>query len=202
MTGGADDGLEPLTPLPEYVVPVLVLFGLLLLAYAAMWWGWRRRAARHGLPELAPAPPGEEPAATLRADARYFGTAVAGNWLERVTARGLGARSTARLSLSTEGLDVVRPAGRFRIPVSALRGARHDRGIAGKVVPPHGLLVVTWQHGEHLLDSGFRLTGTAAADKGVTEAHNTWIRAIGELARDHGEPQDHGQPRDHEEQST
>jgi hypothetical protein len=99
-------------------------------------------------------------------------------------ARGLGARSQCRLSLSPEGLDVIRLAGSFRIPARALRGARHDQGIAGKVVPPHGLLVVTWQHGELTLDTGFRLTDAAVEDKGVTEAHNAWIRSISKLVKE------------------
>jgi hypothetical protein len=46
------------------------------------------------------------------------------------------------------------------------------------------VLVVTWQHGEHLLDTGFRLTDETVAAKGTTEAHNTWIRAISKMARE------------------
>ncbi len=54
-----------------------------------------------------------------------------------------------------------------------MRGARHDQGIAGKVVPPHGVLVVTWQHGDLLLDTGFRLDA-----RDVTAAHNEWISRL------------------------
>ncbi len=164
---------------------VLVLALVLLGLYALMWRGWRGRARRHDLPELVPVPPvAELPEAKLTGGARYFATTVAGDWLDRVVARGLGARSTCRLSLSSEGLDVVRLAGSFRIPATALRGARHDQGIAGKVVPPHGLLVVTWQHGDLTLDTGFRLTDEVVADRGTTEAHNTWVRSISKLAKE------------------
>ena len=38
-------------------LPVAIMFGVLLLAYLGMWRGWRRRAGRHDLPELVPAPP-------------------------------------------------------------------------------------------------------------------------------------------------
>ena len=170
----------------DAVLPVAILFALLLLAYTGMWFGWRRRGRKHDLPALVPVPPvAELPKAKQQSGARYFGTTVSGDWLDRVVARGLGARSTARLSLSEEGLDVVRLAGSFRIPTEALRGARHDQGIAGKVVTPHGLLVVTWQHGDYLLDTGFRLTEEAVADKGVTEAHNTWVRSISKIAKEH-----------------
>jgi hypothetical protein len=175
-------------PLPEWLVPVAVLFALLLLAYLAMWLGWRRRGRKHDLPPLVPAPQvADLPPARLQGGARYFGTTVSGDWLDRVAAHGLGARSSARISLSREGLDVIRLAGSFRIPARMLRGARHDQGIAGKVVPPYGVLVVTWQHGEHLLDTGFRLTDEAVADKGVTDAHNEWIRIIGKIVRDTSE---------------
>lgn len=159
-------------------VPVLALLALVLLAYVGMWRGWRRRAGRHDLPPLVQPPPvAELPEPRLQSGARYFGTTVSGDWLDRVVARGLGARSSCRLSLSMAGLDVIRLAGSFRIPASALRGARHDQGIAGKVVPPHGVLVVTWQHGDLLLDTGFRLTETATKD-----VHDAWVRAIDEMA--------------------
>jgi hypothetical protein len=165
-------------------VPVVVLFALLLLGYVGMWRGWRRRAGKHDLPALVPAPNvADLPEPMMQAGARYFGTTVSGDWLDRVVARGLGARSSCRLSLSGEGLDVIRLAGSFRIPASALRAARHDQGIAGKVVPPHGVLVVTWQHGDLLLDTGFRLT-----DGPVTDAHDAWVRSISGMARRRPEP--------------
>lgn len=173
----------------EVVLPVAIMFTVLLLAYVGMWFGWRKRGRKHDLPELVPAPPvAEIPQADLMAGARYFGTTVSGDWLDRVVARGLGTRSTARLSLSSEGLDVIRLAGSFRIPAEALRGARHDQGIAGKVVPPHGLLVVTWQHGDYVLDSGFRLNSAKleqGASKDTTDEHNVWVRSISKLAKEH-----------------
>lgn len=182
----AESELTPLIPgLPGWLVPVALLLVVLVLAYVGMWFGWRRRGRKHDLPPLVPAPPvADLPPARLTGGARYFGTTVSGEWLDRVVAHGLGARSTARLNLSAEGLDVIRLAGSFRITLAALRGARHDQGIAGKVVPPHGVLVVTWQHGDLLLDTGFRLTDEAVADRGVTEAHSQWIRSISKMVRD------------------
>jgi hypothetical protein len=167
----------------EVVLPVTILFVVLFLAYLGMWAGWRRRSRKHDIPALVPAPAvADLPTAKLQAGARYFGTTVSGDWLDRVVARGLGARSSCRLSLSSEGLDVIRLAGSFRIPADALRGARHDQGIAGKVVPPHGLLVVTWQHGDLVLDTGFRLSDPAAT---TTDEHNVWIRSISKIAKEH-----------------
>ncbi|NUR08547.1 MAG: hypothetical protein HOQ22_09540 [Nocardioidaceae bacterium] len=159
-------------------VPVAILAAVLVLGYLGMWRGWRRRGRKHDLPPLVEAPKvADLPEARLQAGARYFGTTVNGAWLDRVVARGLGARSGCRLSLSREALDVVRLAGSFRIPVAALRGARHDQGIAGKVVPPHGVLVVTWAHGDYLLDTGFRLDDARAT-------HDEWVRSISKLAKE------------------
>ena len=173
--------------------PVAILLGVLLLAYLGMWRGWRRRAGKHHLPPLVPAPAvADLPPARLQSGARYFGTTTSGDWLDRVVARGLGARSSCRLSLSAEGLDVIRLAGSFRIPAASLRGARHDQGIAGKVVPPHGILVVTWAHGDYELDTGFRLElsggegamATSAPDKSVGERHDAWVRSISKMAKE------------------
>jgi hypothetical protein len=170
-------------------VAVAIMAVLVAAAYLGMWLGWRRRAGRHDLPELVPVPPEaaqasgpSTPTGGMAADAYYFGTTVAGQWLDRVVARGLGRRSPARLVLSAAGLDVLRPTGDFRIPAAALRSARHDQGIAGKVVPPHGVLVVTWRHGDLSLDTGLRLQPDPAAAGSVTETHNAWIRAIEAIA--------------------
>ncbi len=72
------------------------------------------------------------------------------------------------------------------MPLAELRGARHDRGIAGKVVPPHGLLVVTWQHGDLLLDTGFRLTefDVRGRSTSVGDEHEHWIRAIEDTVKE------------------
>ena len=161
--------------LADQLAVAAVLLLVLLAAYLLMWRGWRRRARKHDLPEL-PAVGETAGTSVLAGEGRYFGTTVSGQWLDRVVARGLGARSEVFLSLTNGGVDVVRPAGSFRIPAAALRGARHDLGIAGKVVPPHGLLVVTWRHGGHVLDTGFRLRAPAE--------HETWVRAIDEMVRE------------------
>lgn len=164
----------------------LLLLALVVVAWLLMWAGWRRRATRHDLPPLVPAPKvADLPEARLEASGRYFGSTVAGDWLDRVVAQGLGTRSTARIRLSDEGVDVIRLAAEsFRIPLAALRGARHDQGIAGKVVPPHGVLVVTWQHGDLLIDSGFRLSVPAdATDRSITETHNEWVRKLSKIAK-------------------
>lgn len=160
------------------VLVVALLLTVVVVVFTLMWLGWRRRGRKHDLPPL-PAVGTDLTEPLLAASGRYFGSTVAGEWLERVVARGLGARSPAELTLRGGGLDVERPSDGFRIPAEALRGARHEQGIAGKVVPPNGILVVTWQHGDVLLDSGFRLS-----DGG---RHDAWIAAIEALTKErHG----------------
>ncbi|WP_438817772.1 PH-like domain-containing protein, partial [Streptomyces clavuligerus] len=113
-------------------------------------------------------------AARLALTGRYHGSTTAGQWLDRIVAHGLGVRSRVELSLTDEGLTAVRPgADDFHIPRRDLRGARIDRGIAGKVLPEGGLLIVTWQLGDTLIDSGFR-SDTAAV-------HPEWVTTLNQL---------------------
>ena len=153
------------------------LVGLALfiaLVYWLMREGWKWRGTLQGdLPELLTAP--EEPGeAKLTMSGRYHGSTTAGQWLDRIVAHGLGTRSRVELTLSEAGLDVVRPgATDFFVPVAQLREARLDKGIAGKVLTEGGLLVVTWAHGERLIDSGFRSDRAAE--------HTAWVEALNHM---------------------
>ncbi|WP_415948634.1 hypothetical protein [Streptomyces sp. KLOTTS4A1] len=168
----------------------------LLLFIALVYWlmrqGWKWRGTLQGdLPELparpSPAttldgggkpplpgmPSGRGPA-RLELSGRYHGSTTAGQWLDRIVAHGLGTRSRVELTLTDEGLDVVRPGAQdFFIPAGALRGARLDKGIAGKVLAEGGLLIVTWEHGGRQLDSGFRSDRAAE--------HAAWVEAINSM---------------------
>ncbi|MHB9863079.1 PH-like domain-containing protein [Streptomyces sp. YIM S03343] len=153
------------------------LVGLVLFV-ALVWWlmreGWKWRATLQGdLPELPTVPEDPGPA-RLSMSGRYHGSTTAGQWLDRIVARGLGTRSRAELTLTDAGLDVVRPgAADFFVPAAALRGARLDKGIAGKVLTEGGLLVVTWAHGDRLIDSGFRSDRSAE--------HTEWVGTLNEM---------------------
>lgn len=155
------------------------LVGLALfvaLVYWLMREGWKWRGTlQSDLPEL-PAVPDEPGATRLTMSGRYHGSTTAGQWLDRIVARGLGTRSRAELTLTDAGLAVERPgADDFFVPVAALRGARLDKGIAGKVLTEGGLLVVTWEHGGKPIDSGFRSDRAAE--------HNEWVEKLNEMTR-------------------
>lgn len=153
---------------------VVGLLALIALVYWLMRRGWHRRAASQtDLPELPalPDPPAED-AVRLRLTGRYHGATTAGQWLDRIVAHGLGTRSRVELTLTDEGVHVRRPAAAgFLIPADRLRGARLEKGIAGKVLTEGGLLVLTWRHGDRLLDCGFR------ADR--PDDHAAWTAALG-----------------------
>ncbi|MDQ0785905.1 hypothetical protein [Streptomyces sp. B3I8] len=150
----------------------LALFVALLYWLMREGWKWRG-TLQSDLPELPEAPDDRGPA-TLTASGRYHGSTTAGQWLDRIVARGLGTRSRAELTLTHAGLEVVRPgAADFFVPAAALRGARLDKGIAGKVLTEGGLLVVTWEHGDRLIDSGFRSDHAAE--------HPEWVEALSHM---------------------
>ncbi|MFI1257813.1 hypothetical protein ACH4U6_29065 [Streptomyces netropsis] len=150
----------------------------LLLFIALVYWlmreGWKWRATLQGdLPEL-PTAPAEPGTPSLTMTGRYHGSTTAGQWLDRVVAHGLGTRSRVELTLTDQGLGVVRPGAQdFFVPADRLRGARLDKGIAGKVLAEGGLLVITWEHGGKQLDSGFRSDRAAE--------HAAWVEAIASL---------------------
>jgi hypothetical protein len=147
----------------------------LLIFIALMYWlmrqGWKWRGSlQSDLPEL-PVPPEDAGTPRLTLAGRYHGSTTAGQWLDRIVAHGLGVRSKAELTLTDAGLAVLRPGAQdFFVPADRLHGARLDKGIAGKVLTEGGLLVITWEHGGRLLDSGFR--SERAAD------HPAWVEAI------------------------
>ncbi|MFF3565528.1 hypothetical protein ACFYXS_36385 [Streptomyces sp. NPDC002574] len=156
----------------------------LLLFIALVYWlmrqGWKWRGTLQGdVPALPTAPEeqGEPRPVLLTMDGRYHGSTTAGQWLDRIVAHGLGVRSRAELTLTDRGVDVVRTgAPDFFIPAGALRGARLDKGIAGKVLTEGGLLVITWAHGDREIDSGFRSDRSAE--------HIAWVEALNTLTHD------------------
>lgn len=168
------------------VASVLLLLAVVLAVYLAMWRGWRHRGERQAdVPALHPVvAPVDAPAPVLRqADGRYFATTTAGEWMDRVVVHGLGVRSPCTLRLTPAGLDVLRGDLSFGVSRADLVGARRDRGTAGKVLPPHGVLVVTWRHPgsagapgqpQWTFDSGFRLQHAAE--------HHAWVTALTQLA--------------------
>ncbi|WP_405935859.1 hypothetical protein OG338_03160 [Streptomyces sp. NBC_00726] len=155
---------------------VIGLVVLVVFVYWLMRQGWKWRGnLQSDLPAPATAPAGfADGEKLLTLSGRYHASTTAGQWLDRIVAHGLGTRSRVELTLTTEGLDVVRPgAADFFVPAADLRGARTEKALAGKVLPEGGLLVITWALGDRLIDSGFRSDHSAE--------HPAWVDAVNHL---------------------
>lgn len=155
----------------------LALFAIAAYFAYSMLRGWRARARRQErtLPPFPRVPAdlsGARAAETMPVvTGVYVGTTIAGDWQDRVTIGDIGHRAEGSLRLCAAGLQIERVgAGPLWIPAESLCGARVAMGLAGKVMPGPGLLVITWRLGAHLLDSGFR-----ADDRDV---YPDWVEAL------------------------
>ncbi|MBW5251211.1 hypothetical protein JGS39_19815 [Streptomyces sp. P01-B04] len=159
---------------------VIGLIVLIAFVYWLMRQGWKWRGSlQSGLSDLAATPDGfADGDKLLTLTGRYHASTTAGQWLDRIVAHGLGTRSRVELTLTEQGLDVVRPgATDFFVPAADLREARTDKALAGKVLPEGGLLVITWALGDQLIDSGFRSDHSAE--------HAAWVEAVNGLTNTH-----------------
>jgi hypothetical protein len=141
---------------------LLLILGLLLvlaLLIYGLYAGWRHRAARQSdLAELPKLPTDLGPDLALPMTGLYVSTTTAGNWQDRVVARGLGRRAAGAARLSAEGICIERDGeSDIFIPVTDLVEVTTAPGIAGKVIgQADGIVVIRWRLGGIDLDSGFR----------------------------------------------
>jgi hypothetical protein len=143
---------------------LLITLPLIAVVLALIGIGWRNRLRRQADVEQLPAVPAELSPPLAAADGQYVATTTAGDWLDRIAVHGLGIRTNAELTVHPEGVLFERSgAGPLFIPAARLAGVRQDSGMAGKFVEKDGLLVLSWAHGTHELDTGFRTR--RAADK-------------------------------------
>jgi hypothetical protein len=141
---------------------IVVLLLVVLLAFFGMRAGWKARTRRTAalIDALAPVPAELGAHHLGPVGAVYVSTTRAGDWLDRVTAQGLGVRSPATVDVFEAGVRVTRTgAPDLFVPTQALRAAATGPGIAGKVVGGDGLVLITWQGAEddpRGLDTGLR----------------------------------------------
>ncbi len=137
-------------------VKIAVLAGIVVLAFAAMGLGWRRRTARAraALPRLPEVPSLGEPRLGPL-EATYLSTAVAADRLARVAAHGLAVRAVAEVEVHEEGV-LVRRAGAadLFVPTAALRAVTRASGMAGTAVGTERVVVLRWAHDGVELDTG------------------------------------------------
>ncbi|WP_426592031.1 hypothetical protein ACPPVS_09520 [Cellulomonas sp. McL0617] len=127
---------------------VIILIGMVVVALIIMRAGWSSRARRTAefVPSLPVAPASLGRSLFGPVPMIYISTTRAGDWLERITANGLGARSRAEVEVFDAGVRMARTgAPDLFVPTAALRDVTVAPGIAGKVVGRDGIVVVTWQ---------------------------------------------------------
>lgn len=160
-------------------VPVPVSVTVLILAAAlalfGMWRGWVGRTRRSAalVPDLPQAPTELGAPRTGPIPATYVSSTRAGDWLDRVAAHDLGARSTATVQVFDSGIVIERPrAESLFIPATHVVSAALTPGMAGKFVGREAIVVVTWKPsgpGDSLaLDTG--LFPAHKADRDVLRA--------------------------------
>ena len=156
---------------------VLVLAALVLLVFYGMRRGWLSRQRRQAaLPAFPAVPDNLAEPELLPATGMYVGTTRAGDWQDRIAVGDIGHRANASARLYDSGVLLERDgASPLWIPRESVRDARVDHKLANKVVPGAGLLVVTWQLDDALLDTGFR------ADDKTIQAE--WAQALSETAQ-------------------
>ena len=149
------------TDWPVRIALVAVGLGLIALALWGMRRGWRRRReSQSWIAEPLTAPPD---AASFGAPVPglFVGTAIHGDWMDRVVVFDLGVRSRADVSWGQDGLWFEREGARdLFVPAAAVESIRTDRGVAGTVRARDSVIVVTWRLGEAVLDTGFRADDT------------------------------------------
>lgn len=169
---GADvPSSAPVTQWPLRILLVLVVVAAIAGVLAAMRAGWKRRArAQVDLPEPA-LPPDSLPGRVLDpVPGVFLGSTAHGDWLDRIVVHDLGVRSRAVAEVGASGIALRREGARdLMIPLSSVQSAALARGIAGKAYERDGVLIVTWDLGGRLVDTGFR-ADSAEEQRGLRDA--------------------------------
>lgn len=154
----AQPASAPVTQWPLRILLVLVVLAVIALVLLAMRAGWRGRARRQADVAEPPLPPETLAAVTCGpVTGVYLGSTEHGDWLDRIVVHDLGVRSRATAEVGPEGVALRREGARdVLIPAASVRDAGMARGIAGKAYERDGVLVVTWDLGGRLVDTGFR----------------------------------------------
>jgi len=143
----------------NWPVRLALLVALGLLAGALLFGmrrGWVRRArADESLPAPLESPPSDRRSEPT--SGRYLAATRHENWLSRFVAFDLGVPSRTDIFVDPDGVWFRRVGARsLFVPSTQLRDAALSNGIAGKGYEAGGLVLVTWQLGDELIDVGFR----------------------------------------------
>jgi hypothetical protein len=145
------------------LMAVVIALGVALLVLMVV--GWRARQRRQSTIASPLAPPVEIGEVFGVFAGRYVATTVADDPLDRIAVNGLGFRSLASLSVTTDGVLVERPGERrWWIPASRISEVRRATWTIDRVVESDGLHLIAWSLGETQVDSYFRLDAPGPFD--------------------------------------
>lgn len=160
------------------LVFTLIWVAILVLALAAMWWGWRARTRRDaGVLGATEAPVGEVLAefGGSRGGVQYVSTNPVGEPLTRIAAPGLRYRGPVEIVVHSDGVTV-EVTGEHAVYLPATRigaGGSASRRV-GKAVEPGGLALLRWRDGTRDLESSFRFADRAE--------HERFIRSVDQIS--------------------
>jgi hypothetical protein len=146
----------PVTAWGSRLALTAVVLAVIGLAIWGMLRGWRAREARQAdLPELPAAP--AEVLAEPGVAGQYVATTTSGDLLDRIVAHGLGHRGRAELRAGEQGVLIQRIGEvDLWIPRADLRAVRLGSGQAQKAFEAGGVILISWQLGNRMVDTGFR----------------------------------------------
>jgi hypothetical protein len=146
----------PVTAWGPRLALTAVVLAVIGLAIWGMLRGWRAREARQAdLPELPAAP--AEVLAEPGVAGQYVATTTSGDLLDRIVAHGLGHRGRAELRAGEQGVLIQRIGEvDLWIPRADLRAVRLGSGQAQKAFEAGGVILISWQLGNRMVDTGFR----------------------------------------------
>lgn len=135
---------------------VLVVIGLAIWGMRRAWLGKAKKFAHLPTPNVVP--PSDSVALTQGFSARFAGSTVAGQWLNRITVHALGTPRGVVASVHSDGI-FIKDADDFSLwlPKTDLTNVRLARGLAGDVVEPEGMVILTWNLGDQSIDTGLRV---------------------------------------------
>lgn len=168
----------PVTYLTSRILLTLLVVGVIALSLWGMRRAWLAKSRQfRDLPQPASAVPHGSVATTEPFEARFAGSTVSGQWLNRITVHALGTPRSVVAMVHDDGIVITDDAD-FTLWISrtAISTIHTGRGIAGDVVEPDGMVIVTWTLGEQLIDTGLRISRH--------EEHDIFIQAARELMKE------------------
>jgi len=139
-----------------FTLAVIAIIGLAIWGMRRAWLGKAKKFSHLPAPESTV--PANSIAVTDAFESRFAGSTVSGQWLNRITVHALGTPRGVVASVNSDGIFIKDDADfSLWLPKADLTAVRTGRGIAGDVVEPQGMVILTWTLGDQSIDTGLRI---------------------------------------------